>query len=57
MVRALVSRSYLDLNREPFELDARMFDAALPDRPSDDPESIPLPPNARLRMRSEPPFA
>lgn len=31
MVRALVSRSYLDLNREPFELDARMFDVALPD--------------------------
>ena len=31
LVRALVSRSYLDLNREPFELDARMFEATLPD--------------------------
>ncbi len=32
LVRALVSRSYLDLNREPYELDARMFEATLPDQ-------------------------
>jgi N-formylglutamate amidohydrolase len=30
LMRALVSRSYLDLNREPFELDARMFSERLP---------------------------
>ena len=30
MIRALFSRSYLDLNREPFELDSRMFRDRLP---------------------------
>jgi N-formylglutamate amidohydrolase len=30
MLRALVSRSYVDLNREPFEFDSRMFDERLP---------------------------
>jgi N-formylglutamate amidohydrolase len=30
MLRALVSRSYIDLNREPYELDARMFREKLP---------------------------
>lgn len=30
MMRALQSRSYLDLNREPYELDARMFRDRLP---------------------------
>jgi N-formylglutamate amidohydrolase len=30
LLRALVSRSYLDLNREPFEFDSRMFDERLP---------------------------
>jgi N-formylglutamate amidohydrolase len=30
LMRALLSRSYLDLNREPFELDARMFRDRLP---------------------------
>ena len=30
LLRALFSRSYLDLNREPFELDARMFRDRLP---------------------------
>lgn len=30
MLRALVSRSYVDLNREPYELDARMFREKLP---------------------------
>ena len=30
MLRALVSRAYLDVNREPFELDARMFAESLP---------------------------
>ncbi len=30
MLRALVSRTYIDLNREPFELDARMFTDQLP---------------------------
>lgn len=31
LLRARVPRVYLDLNREPYELDPRMFDAALPD--------------------------
>jgi N-formylglutamate amidohydrolase len=30
LMRALLSRSYLDLNREPYELDARMFQDRLP---------------------------
>jgi N-formylglutamate amidohydrolase len=30
LMRALFSRSFLDLNREPFELDARMFSSKLP---------------------------
>ncbi len=30
MLRALASRAYVDLNREPYELDARMFKEALP---------------------------
>lgn len=30
MLRALCSRSYIDLNREPYELDPRMFSDALP---------------------------
>ncbi len=30
MLRALVPRSYIDLNREPYELDPRMFSAELP---------------------------
>jgi len=30
MLRALASRAWLDLNREPFELDARMFTESLP---------------------------
>jgi N-formylglutamate amidohydrolase len=30
MIRALFSRSFLDLNREPYELDARMFTGKLP---------------------------
>ena len=30
MLRALASRAYLDLNREPYELDARMFQESLP---------------------------
>jgi N-formylglutamate deformylase len=30
MLRALLSRSYIDLNREPYELDQRMFAEALP---------------------------
>ena len=30
MLRALISRAYIDLNREPFELDARMFMETLP---------------------------
>jgi N-formylglutamate amidohydrolase len=30
MLRSLMSRAYLDLNREPFELDARMFAERLP---------------------------
>lgn len=30
MLRALVSRSYIDLNREPYEFDARMFREKLP---------------------------
>lgn len=30
MMRALLSRSYLDLNREPYEFDARMFGEKLP---------------------------
>ncbi len=30
MVRALLCRAYLDLNREPYELDARMFQERLP---------------------------
>ena len=30
LMRALVSRSFLDLNREPYELDARMFSSPLP---------------------------
>jgi N-formylglutamate amidohydrolase len=30
MVRSLLSRAYLDLNREPYELDARMFRDRLP---------------------------
>lgn len=30
LLRALVSRSYVDLNREPYELDARMFVERLP---------------------------
>jgi N-formylglutamate amidohydrolase len=30
MMRSLLSRSYLDLNREPYELDARMFNERLP---------------------------
>jgi N-formylglutamate amidohydrolase len=30
MLRALLSRSYIDLNREPFELDPRMFHEELP---------------------------
>ncbi len=30
MLRALASRAYLDLNREPYELDARMFAESLP---------------------------
>lgn len=30
MLRALLSRSYIDLNREPFELDQRMFAETLP---------------------------
>jgi N-formylglutamate amidohydrolase len=30
LLRALVSRSYIDLNREPYELDARMFMENLP---------------------------
>jgi N-formylglutamate amidohydrolase len=30
MLRALVSRAYVDLNREPYELDARMFRGKLP---------------------------
>lgn len=30
LLRALVSRSYIDLNREPYELDARMFMEELP---------------------------
>jgi len=30
MIRALVSRAYIDLNREPYELDPRMFSSALP---------------------------
>jgi N-formylglutamate amidohydrolase len=30
LLRALVSRAYIDLNREPFELDARMFMEDLP---------------------------
>ncbi len=31
MLRALLSRSYIDLNREPYELDPRMFFEALPE--------------------------
>ncbi|MGA8171412.1 MAG: N-formylglutamate amidohydrolase [Methylocystis sp.] len=31
MLRARFPRAYLDLNREPYELDPRMFDEALPD--------------------------
>jgi N-formylglutamate amidohydrolase len=31
MLRAKFPRAYLDLNREPYELDPRMFDDALPD--------------------------
>lgn len=30
MIRALFPRAYLDLNREPYELDPRMFDGRLP---------------------------
>ena len=30
MIRALFPRTYLDLNREPYELDPRMFDGRLP---------------------------
>lgn len=30
LLRALVSRAYIDLNREPYELDARMFFESLP---------------------------
>ena len=30
MLRALVPRSYIDLNREPYELDPRMFSSDLP---------------------------
>ncbi len=30
MLRALISRAYIDLNREPYELDARMFLEGLP---------------------------
>jgi N-formylglutamate amidohydrolase len=30
MIRSLVSRAYIDLNREPYELDARMFRERLP---------------------------
>jgi N-formylglutamate amidohydrolase len=30
LMRSLMSRSYLDLNREPYELDARMFQSKLP---------------------------
>jgi N-formylglutamate amidohydrolase len=30
LLRALASRAYLDLNREPYELDARMFHESLP---------------------------
>lgn len=30
LLRALISRSYVDLNREPYELDARMFHESLP---------------------------
>ncbi len=30
MLRALVPRSYVDLNREPYELDPRMFSSELP---------------------------
>jgi len=30
MLRALFPRAYLDVNREPYELDPRMFDSALP---------------------------
>ena len=30
MLRALMSRAYMDLNREPYELDQRMFGEALP---------------------------
>ena len=30
MLKALVSRAWVDLNREPFEFDARMFDQPLP---------------------------
>lgn len=30
LMRALLSRSYLDLNREPYEFDARMFNERLP---------------------------
>ncbi len=30
MLRALASRAYLDLNREPYELDSRMFQESLP---------------------------
>jgi N-formylglutamate amidohydrolase len=30
LIRSLLSRSYLDLNREPFELDSRMFRERLP---------------------------
>jgi N-formylglutamate amidohydrolase len=31
LLRALAPRAYLDLNREPYELDPRMFDGALPE--------------------------
>lgn len=31
LLRALFPRAYLDLNREPYELDPRMFDGALPE--------------------------
>ena len=30
LLRALISRAFIDLNREPYELDARMFHESLP---------------------------
>ena len=34
LLRARFPRAYLDVNREPFELDPRMFDGPLPDTPT-----------------------